>query len=284
MLFSQRIGKNKVKTEIEKDGISQELRNSLWSLILEIIIEIKIEQHKINSNDRYTEISKFFRNVWIHFFKLPIDNIPINSSRYSVSQVDSSNATKIIRDWFFKAEWYSVLDFVEFCSNESDGEIFSLLCNGFFKNEFSAYRFVNGNIVEINSKEEIIEIEKAMNISDKFKPVKIHIKRALELISDKRSPDYRNSIKESISAVESICKIILNNEKTTLGKALSEIEKKHKIPGSLKSAFSSLYGFTSDDAGIRHGLLETDIIVDIEEARFMLVTCSAFINYLIYKI
>lgn len=106
---------------------------------------------------------------------------------------------------------------------------------------------------------------------------------ALNLLSDRKNPDYRNSVKESISAVESICKIIINNDSTTLGQALKEIEKRHKIPGSLKNAFSALYGYTSDEGGIRHALLEGDSNVDLEEARFMLVACSAFINYLISK-
>ena len=42
-----------------------------------------------------------------------------------------------------------------------------------------------------------------------------------------------------------------------------------------------LYGYASDKGGIRHaeGLFESD--VTFEEAKFMLVSCSAFINYLI---
>jgi hypothetical protein len=39
----------------------------------------------------------------------------------------------------------------------------------------SAYRFVDGNLVEVNSKEEIKEIEYAIKNVDKFKSVKEHI-------------------------------------------------------------------------------------------------------------
>ena len=39
------------------------------------------------------------------------------------------------------------------------------------------------------------------------------------------------------------------------------IENRYKIHGALKSAFSSLYGYTSDSGGIRHSLLEDDISV-----------------------
>ncbi|GAA5024137.1 hypothetical protein GCM10011506_07540 [Marivirga lumbricoides] len=191
--------------------------------------------------------------------------------------------TTTAAEYFYKTEWYEKLNLVEFCF-EDEGKQLHEVCNDFLKREFSAYRFVDGIIVEVNSKEEIIEIEEALNQSDKFKPVKTHLSTALRLLADKKSPDYRNSIKESISAVESISKIIVADNSTTLGQALKEIEKRHKIPKSLKSAFSTLYGYTSDVGGIRHALLDGDDEVKLEEAKFMLVACSAFINYLITKI
>ena len=43
-------------------------------------------------------------------------------------------------------------------------------------------------------------------------------------MTDRKTPNYRNSIKESISAVEALCKIITENEKATLGKALKIID------------------------------------------------------------
>src|SRR5690606_21157600 len=115
------------------------------------------------------------------------------------------------------------------CSNEF---------NDLFKKEMSAYRLINGSIVEINSKEEIIEIETALENTDKFASVNTHLIRAIQLYSDKRNPDFRNSIKESISAVEALSKIIVKDDKTTLGQALKVIEMKHAIPKSLKNAFS----------------------------------------------
>lgn len=273
--FSDRIGKTKVKTELLKEGLTPEMENALWTLIHDLILEAKTSETRYN--ERHSDLTKFYRDLWIHFFKRPIDNMPRH-----YSQVDGYEAKTILREWYYKADWFEKLNLVEFCFADEDRRLHDI-CNNFFKREFSAYRFVDGLIVEVNAQEEIVEIEQALNLSDKFKPVKTHLSTALKLLSDKKSPDYRNSVKESISAVESLCKIIISNESTTLGQALKEIEKKHKIPGSLKSAFSSLYGYTSDEGGIRHALLEGDSLVDLEEARFMLVACSAFINYLISK-
>lgn len=172
---------------------------------------------------------------------------------------------------------------MSFIDNQALHIDFSEKCNAALKIEMAGYRIIDENIVQITSEEEIIEIEQAVIDSSIWKPVNIHLKTSIEYFSNRENPDFRNSVKEAISAVESLCVIITGYNDATLGKALSEIERKYKIHGALKSAFSSLYGYTSDSAGIRHSLLEDDILVTMEDAKFMLVSCSAFINYLRVK-
>ena len=104
----------------------------------------------------------------------------------------------------------------------------------------------------------------------------------MEKISDRSEPDYENSIKDSISAVEAMCDIILG-EKGTLGDALKKIEKNNIAPlhPALKEAFLKLYGYTSDsESGIRHAASIGGSSATFAEARYMLVTCAAFLNYL----
>jgi len=139
----------------------------------------------------------------------------------------------------------------------------------------SAYRFVDGQITRITEKQEIAEIEEALEKSTG--PVNSHVRRALELLSDRESPDYRNSVKESISAVESYVGITVG-EKGTLGQLLKKLEDEIGLHRALQTAFSSLYGYTSDEGGIRHALTDTEK-VDFHDAKFMLVVCSAFINF-----
>jgi len=121
-----------------------------------------------------------------------------------------------------------------------------------------------------------------LEISKPLRGIHAHLKRALDLLADRKSPDYRNSIKESISAVEAICNLIAGKKKATLGQALKKIEDKVGLHPALKSAFSSLHGYTSNAEGIRHALLDEPNL-SFEDAKFMLVSCSAFVNYLISK-
>ena len=51
----------------------------------------------------------------------------------------------------------------------------------------------------------------------------------------------------------------------------------------MAEAFRRLYGYASNEKGIRHALLEETANVAEEDARFMIVACSAFVNLLSVK-
>lgn len=154
--------------------------------------------------------------------------------------------------------------------------------NNVLTRELSSFRFVGGIFTDVTDEQEIEMLDSAINSND-FPGVSAHLKRALELLSDRKSPDYRNSIKESISAVESIAQIITNKPKSTLGDALKILEKSKKIHGSLKEGFSNIYGYTSDEGGIRHAMMEEPNLSN-EDAKFFLLSCTSFVNYLKSKI
>ncbi len=109
-----------------------------------------------------------------------------------------------------------------------------------------------------------------------------HIRTALQLLGKKPTPDYRNAIKEAISAIESIVKQISGKESVGLEGALKELSKGIEIHGALQSGFIKLYGYSSDEDGIRHPILDQPNI-GFDEAKFMIVAGSAFVNFLISK-
>ena len=88
-----------------------------------------------------------------------------------------------------------------------------------------------------------------------------------------------------LSAVEAMCNIIVGNDgaNATLGNSIKKLKECGvNIHSAMESAFNKLYGYASDSGGIRHGAIEF-VEVPSEDAKFMLVTCSAFINYLMEK-
>lgn len=103
------------------------------------------------------------------------------------------------------------------------------------------------------------------------------------LLSDRHSPDYPNSMKEAISAVEGVCKIITADSNATLATALNKLEGKGVLTHpSAQTALGKLYGHANDADGIRHAEIDAST-VDFDDAKFMLVACSAFANLLIAR-
>lgn len=178
-------------------------------------------------------------------------------------------------------------DFLEFVAQNKfyfmDSEEFQKACNQVLENEKSAYRFLKTEIVEITGEQELKTIEAAVDKSVRFGGVQTHLITALKHLSDRQNPDFRNSIKESVSAVESLCKEVSGMPNATLGAVLNVLEKNGKIHPALKSSFSALYGYTSDSDGIRHAMLNESELTMVD-AQYMLSACSAFINYVVGKL
>jgi hypothetical protein len=148
--------------------------------------------------------------------------------------------------------------------------------------EMSGYRIVESQVTPITSSDELRAIEDALGATNDLTGARTHLQRALELLSNRRSPDYRNSIKESVSAVEAVALSITGTKSATLGGALKTISARAPMHPALNKSLSSLYGYTSDSDGIRHALLESSNL-DFVDAKFMLSACVAFVNYIVGK-
>ncbi len=265
--FSERKGLKPVSEIIQIDSMTEELRNSLWNAL-----DVALWSKGNFTYDQYEqpEIMPFSRSLWFHYFKKPIDSRPDQGHQI----------LDVIREYFFTCEWNEAYDLLEFIVSEREHSTPKLaeFLNVFLDRELSGYRFVAGRLVDVTSQEEIKMIEEAGRDS-RFSGVSAHIDRALDLYADRENPDFRNSIKESISAVESIARVVSGSDKATLGDALKVIEKSGQLHPALKDGFLKLYGYTSNEQGIRHAMLNEPNLT-AADARYFLVSCSAFVNYL----
>jgi hypothetical protein len=271
MKFSERAGLVRVKLDLQVASMSDALRNRLWN-VLQITFWNSFEYELMN-NPVNAEFERLCLRLWNDFFKEPIDTIPIHRS----------DAIGSIRERFFSCEWYEVYDIVEFLPGavRYDTAPYIQKCNLVFEEELSAYRFVAGKIVPISAKEDVAAIEAAItHTASLFPNATQHLQAAISLLSKKPSPDFRNTIKESISAVEALCGALTGDSQATLGQALKALDV--PVHPALRLAFEKLYGYTSDADGIRHALMEVPNLQQ-EDALFMLVACSAFISYVAAK-
>ncbi len=255
--------------------MDQDLRIGLWNglqIFYWQTVHI-VSPYSYHETDR--EMSQLSRSIWLNYLKRPLNTL----------SADWGSTHRQLGDYFFNCPWFEAYDFVEFVPSNFPGpenEKFRKYCNEILERELSAYRFVGDKITQITSEEEIAALEEAVATLDAMHPVTLHIKTALGLLADRKKPDYRNSIKESISAVEAACRFITKDEKATLGEAVKKLKSQVGLHPALEKAFSSMYGYTNDADGIRHALMEESTL-SFEDAKFMLVSCSAFVNYLTAK-
>jgi hypothetical protein len=280
MRFSKRFGYQRVRESVQLESIDEPLRNALWNAL-----QIHVWDNARHSTGMYSgyylssnsnsDLYVLCQRLWLHFFKQPLDQLDHNWT----------TVLKQLRQHFFGSEWFEVYDFVEFVAANYPRyqfrDPFLAACNAMLQREVSGYRLVDGIVSPITDKEQLAAIGQALERD--AGPVQVHLRRALELLSDRSAPDYRNSIKESISAVEGLVAKTVADEKGTLGQLVKKLEQEIDLHPALSRSFNSLYGYTSDEGGIRHALMDAEV-VSFTDAKFFLVVCSAFINFVDSKV
>lgn len=115
-------------------------------------------------------------------------------------------------------------------------------------------------------------------LADELSPVRAQWLKAKNFIYFS-TPDFENSIKESISAVESCLMILLNEPGGSLGKII----KQAKLDPDVERLVSQAYGFASNKAFVRHGGT-TDSTLTKAEAEFFLEFAASSIVYITQKL
>ncbi len=257
--FSERYGYKKPRVQESYEGITPEVRVRIWNLFFKIY----------GGNDGLSY--RLLSSVWDKFLKEDLFQF---APGYGVGQL-----CKWIGEKLNQSSWYEIYDFLEFVWEEDSGHrtIWGYGISQILVDERVPCTFINGLIIPITSPEEIAEITKAIESGDEYKPAREHLEKALAIMTDRKKSDFANSIKESISSLESLAKILLKDKKGILG----DLTKKLDIHPCFREGLNKLYGWTSDAGGIRHGKTGKDPEPSLSEARFMLVLASAFFNYLV---
>lgn len=266
MRFSDRIGATAIRDVLQVGSINADLRNCLWEAVRENYLKDYTGQYSKDIAFR-----NLVKSIYVDFFKRTSDSMP-------AGHAENINSLK---HWFFEAEWWSVYNFIEFLLAEVPDRVFLARIDYFLAREKAGYRIVSNQIVAITDPVEIDAVREASTV-EKYAGAAEHIRVAVSLFSKKPEPDYRNAIKEAISAVKSVVKAITEKPNATLGEALKIIDKKAGVHPALREAMNKLYGYTNDEDGIRHAIFEGGKI-DEAEAKFMIVTCSAFVTFCIQR-
>lgn len=270
------MGKRAVRSITQSDDLDAETRTELWNVF--VVLRDVLNEAGTQSRWQDETANNFLGAVWAWEFKKPRDEMKSDAQVWA-------GIKKVIAD----SEWYDVLDLIEesvkylkryetHYTNDVPATFVEAF-NNRFEHFLVSYRFIGEELTPVDSTAEAEAVSAAIEDAGSLAGARHSLERATELLADRATPDYPNSIKEAISAVEAVVKKVTGEK--TLGKGLTKLESAGlSIHPALKGAWSQMYGWTSDDDGIRHGGIDA-ADADQALAKYVLITCSAFVSYLI---
>ena len=264
--FSQRIGaRQPPRSGLEE--ASPELRTALWNVLHKPAFPEE-EEHRERA-------LAHARAMWNHL-GWRTDQIPLLPHQMRES---------LAVEWF-SCRWPEFFDLIEFTARTlatSAAPVrqqwFEML-NRILEAKGCASRFIAEPLVPLTNTAEATEVGRGAESA--IPAVGAHIRAAAKLLPPNGEANPRNSIRESIAAVEAALSHLNGNPSATLTDGLAAFEATHgPLHPSLRQGLTLLYAYTADPSGVRHPLIEETDGVTGDDARFMLVTCSAFTNYLL---
>lgn len=264
MLFSERIGINQVRDSLQIDEMDEALRTSMYNVVY----------LALDPDEHYEYAKSICETAWMIVLHEPINKFgyyPVDFLRY-------------IGRYFQSCDWNEVYDLMEFLAKELPEcyrNDFIDNLNIFLKNDGSGYRFADGMLVAITDDVELAELERSLRIEEPYSGSRMHMRAAVEALSARPDQDLRNAVTEAISAVESAAKVAVNDENATLGKALGMLGEERKLHPALVEGWKKIYGFASDEGGLRHGATTDHVNLDFALAKYLVVSCAAFVNYFV---
>lgn len=211
--FSIRNGILPEKINVNGDNVP--LKHRLWTLFYQSAYE-----PYDSVEPELTDIEKVMVELGVHY-------------EFPYNRIEKKKNVETLKKRIITTHcWWYVYELIEIyiarILQKDKKEFFISQVNRILEEENSGYRMLSEIFVPITNEIELDSIEEALFSS--FEAVEIHMKKALYLFSDHVHPDYENSIKESISAVESMCCIITgeSGKAATLGATLKKLER-HNI-------------------------------------------------------
>ncbi|MCA1474781.1 AbiJ-NTD4 domain-containing protein [Bradyrhizobium sp. NBAIM08] len=269
LTFAQAEGAEPLPSQLKRTDVSQQLRAVLWSYI-------HSELERTSRRDMYAYIGdpwkRALRDVHVYFFHQPVDE-------FETLFRDASDAVKT---FLMKADWVKFYGWIEHLLRVKPTDNFADRIHKILIYCRSPYRVVDKVVLcPVGSDEEAATVGRAFSDLKQagLTGGREHLKLAAQELS---AGHFADSVRESMHAVESVVRMLESSG--DFSKALAKLETKTNMHSALKRGFTAIYGFTSDEQGIRHPLLEKEAPqVDEADAIFMISACSAFLSYLINK-
>ncbi|MYF25135.1 MAG: hypothetical protein F4224_07575 [Nitrospira sp. SB0678_bin_10] len=290
LTFSQRHGYEPLPEAMRLEALSGDLRREIWNATLhffQIDRGRSIQAMGMLGSVPDDKTAIIIRDVLGEFLKIPHDEID-RSVLFDEQHANYQETKEIV----LKGTFNRVLDIIEIIAKLPYVPIgtqnFFWSIKHLFEKHAAAYWLDMSSrpfqFFPRSSKEQSEATQLAIKTIHEggMEGAATHLRQAAAHIN---AQEYGDSIADSIHAVESVACVIAQKENGSLGQALDSLEEAKLLEHrALKDAFKKLYGYASDERGIRHALLDQDSPdVGLDEAVFMFGSCASFAAYLVNK-
>lgn len=275
--FSRRHGYQPLPEAMRLGHLSDEFRIQTWNLVRSALMAI--ESYGAGGRFFPDSAARSLERVLGRLSARPEDEV----------NTDYAHTMAFVKKVILQDHFNLVLDLLEFFSNEGPSwRPFAEEVRDLFESAAAPYRFDTSDrpfhFTPRGSKEQGEAIKQAADTlrQAKMDGASAHLRKAAAAMNGGR---YAESVGNSIHAVESVARLIDPKAAKTLGPALKSLKDRGVLNHeALKKAFSALYGYSSNEQGIRHALLDkTEADVGLDEAMFMYGACASFAAYLVSK-
>jgi len=275
--FSRRHGYEPLPEAMQLERLSDEFRIQIWNLVRGSLTALATHGPAFSFFGRDGE--RCLERVLGRLTGMPEDEV----------DTDYKAAMSFVKEVVLKGKFFFVLDLLELFSNEGPLWLpFAEQVHEIFEHNAAPYHFDISqppfHFIPRGSTEQGEAIQRAADTlrQAKMDGASTHLRKAAEAMNGGR---YAESVGNSIHAVESVACLIDPKAAKTLGPALKSLQDRGVLKHeALAKAFSALYGYSSNEQGIRHALLDRgEADVGLDEAMFMYGACASFAAYLVSK-
>lgn len=236
-------------------------------------------------------ISNFFGEVMTHtgpYLNLYQEICTALRIRRDIAMVFSFQCYPAIEKIVMDCEFWQFYDICEVIRSypETNGERVKLAqqMNALFTEERLGFEFREDKIEKVGSGFIDAQIKEARYLlkEPEFKGADEHFEKAIKAINIRPNPDVENCIKDAVAAIESVGRVIVNDENALLSEIIKNMARTNVIPKPLDEAIQKVYAYRGNEPGVAHGAT-TSSKVPVYEAEFVLAMSAAIIIYLVEK-
>ena len=266
LTFAQQHGFAPLPSQSASGTISQQTKSIVWAIIADWI------EPGPNRNRLSDDASGTMYRWWVFHKERMVDEAP---GDHQVSRWKDVLKSEI------QSSFPSPYNLVQFLIRDPGFDKNALIAEAL---EFTraAYRVVDGALIQYSSDEEIEQAQKAFDAiaASGCTSAREHMEAAA---SELTAGNWRGSAHESVSAVEAAARKAVGNKKLDLAACIKQLRGKGRLAhGTIGEMVLKLYGYASDEAGVRHSLTD-DSESKVGEAEAMMVfgVSASLVTYLL---